>query len=199
MTKLCKIAKGLDIFFGIVYWVCFIFAIIFLFMMIALPVVNITGSQFNWDVFTYSFNGIQLQFAGENVNGISSICNRRVAYTVALAMSVVGFILTVLTIRIIRQILKPMIVGQPFEIGIGNKFRTLGYFAIVYGIISNIVKFIGQQILISALEGVEGQGVVLSVNRSMDISFFLVAIIVFLCSYIFRYGEELQKQADETL
>ena len=33
----------------------------------------------------------------------------------------------------------------------------------------------------------------------LDGSFLVIALLLFLFSYIFRYGEELQKLSDETL
>jgi hypothetical protein len=38
-----------------------------------------------------------------------------------------------------------------------------------------------------------------SYNGTFDCSFLVGAVILFLLSYIFRYGEELQRESDETL
>lgn len=199
MNKLCRIAKGLDVFFIIAYWICFIFAAVFLAIDIVLLFANKPIAQLGLDAFTYSYNGIQFHFSGEDANSFFFFENGRAAYFIALAMSVVGFVLALLAIRIIRKILKPMKECKPFEAGVSGKFRTLGIFAIIYGVISNLASLVGQQILLNALQGVKGQEFIVSVNRNFDLSFVLVAVMLFLCSYIFRYGEELQKQADETL
>jgi hypothetical protein len=38
-----------------------------------------------------------------------------------------------------------------------------------------------------------------SYNGTFDCSFIIAAVILFLLSYIFQYGEELQRESDETL
>ena len=38
-----------------------------------------------------------------------------------------------------------------------------------------------------------------SMNMEMDLGFVVLALIWYMLSCIFRYGEELQKQSDETL
>lgn len=35
--------------------------------------------------------------------------------------------------------------------------------------------------------------------QTYDVTFIIIAVILFLASYAFQYGEELQQQADETL
>jgi hypothetical protein len=37
------------------------------------------------------------------------------------------------------------------------------------------------------------------VNVHLELGFILLAMALFLMSYIFRYGEELQRESDETL
>lgn len=38
-----------------------------------------------------------------------------------------------------------------------------------------------------------------TVNFNIDLSFIIVAAVLLLMSYVFRYGEELQLMSDETL
>ena len=39
----------------------------------------------------------------------------------------------------------------------------------------------------------------ITANSQIDLTFLVVFFILLLVSYIFRYGEELQQQVDETL
>jgi hypothetical protein len=36
-------------------------------------------------------------------------------------------------------------------------------------------------------------------NGISDVSFLAIAVVLFLLSYIFQYGENLQRESDETL
>ncbi len=118
-----------------------------------------------------------------------------VAFAV-IAAAVIGSI-----IHILRKIFKPMKEGAPFVGTVSTDIRKLGH---VYMVGSIVLQWMENLILYSN-EGLIKQMVaesVASINITyevIDSSMFLVGILLFMLSYIFRYGEELQQQADETL
>ena len=103
----------------------------------------------------------------------------------------------------IRQILRPMMQGDPFHASVSESIRRIGYVCLVLGVAQNVagavetvnvIRNFGLDRLVSG-----GQIVSVTANFSVDLTFLLVFFLLMLTSYIFRYGAELQKLSDETL
>jgi hypothetical protein len=92
---------------------------------------------------------------------------------------------------------------KPFEYGISGKLKMLGWVMLVGGAVLEGMKLIGGSLLLHAYdyatfwnaERISGYQFHYSVNGS----YLVLACVLFLLSYIFRYGEELQRESDETL
>ena len=85
-----------------------------------------------------------------------------------------------MTFSAIRGILAPMKEGKPFDHNNVLTGNTLtGY-------------NLNELFLSDKITGV-------SVTHSCDLSFLIYALVLFLMSFIFQYGSELQKLSDETL
>ena len=105
--------------------------------------------------------------------------------------------------RWIRRILQPMKEGRPFDRGIGENIRKIGYATLAFGIASNLLRFfdtfsvmrvfrVGEIHISGALESI-------TVGYTLDLSCLIVFLVLLLISHIFNYGTELQRQSDETL
>ena len=106
-------------------------------------------------------------------------------------------------LHVIRQILKPMKDGRPFETGVSSKVRKLAWTTLIGGAIIEACRVFG---IIAELNAYDfglllNPGTVLkySYNYSFNISFVVIAGILFFLSLCFRYGESLQQESDETL
>lgn len=105
----------------------------------------------------------------------------------------------------VRKILQPMAEGNPFHHPVSLNIRKMSYVSIVLGIVANIASFIETFNAVhtinnmNLLEHVE-DGTIQSItaNFNVDLTFLIVFFTLLLVSYIFRYGEELQQQVDET-
>jgi len=106
-------------------------------------------------------------------------------------------------LRVLRQILSPMKDGTPFVSGIAAQVRRLGWTVLVGGAVAELGRVVASVFEIRAhhLEQLLDPNAVSSVslNYSVSLWFVVTALILFFLSYVFRYGEELQRQADETL
>ncbi|MBO4886699.1 MAG: DUF2975 domain-containing protein [Firmicutes bacterium] len=106
-------------------------------------------------------------------------------------------------LRVLREILAPMKEGQPFASGIADKIRKLGWTVLVAGAISEIGGMLNAvfELRMYQLEKIVNPALVseISYDYSFNIGFVFVALIIFFLSYVFRYGEALQKESDETL
>ena len=106
-------------------------------------------------------------------------------------------------LRTVRRILKPMKEGRPFDTDIPASLKRLGWLVIAGGVLSGALESFSSGLLWEAydfakifnMDMVTGW----TYHISFDLTFIVVAFVLFLLSYVFSYGEELQREADETL
>ena len=174
MEKLCKMARRID-------W--FMKALQILLVAFFALLVVFSGFGGTW---TYR-PGAGGFFSAYNADGAWISLSAPVGWLLfTVAMGVAQYILFVL-----RRILQPMKRGEPFATSVSADMRRLGFIVLIVGGALSLADAVGQAYTVE-------RDLVLQMHR-VDISFLVVSAIVFLFSYIFRYGEELQRQADETL
>lgn len=103
----------------------------------------------------------------------------------------------------IREILKPMTEGKPFDSIVSTNLRKLARLSIVIGILWNIIVLTEQIIMIFVydLPGLLISEKIVHVGGmfNVDLTFIVYWAILMLLSYVFQYGEGLQQLSDETL
>jgi hypothetical protein len=105
-------------------------------------------------------------------------------------------------LRLIRNVLKPMKDGRPFEREVAVNLKKMAVAILFAGGIWQAMYVIMEKILISILpmEQMFGDIVVSwKYDSTVDYSFVLLAAILLFLSYIFNYGCALQQESDETL
>ena len=125
----------------------------------------------------------------------------------SIIVMLIGMILTSAAIwyclRVLREILAPMKEGTPFAAGMAGKIRKLGWTVLIGGFVAEVGHRLSQLFEARAyqIERLLNMEAIASVdyNYSVSLWFVFAALILFFLSYIFRCGEELQKEADETL
>ena len=125
----------------------------------------------------------------------------------SIIVMLIGMILTSAAIwyclRVLREILAPMKEGTPFAAGMAGKVRKLGWTVLIGGFVAEVGHRLSQLFEARAyqIERLLNMEAITSVdyNYSISLWFVFAALILFFLSYIFRCGEELQKEADETL
>lgn len=122
--------------------------------------------------------------------------------TISLVFSAISLVICVYGIGLIRRVLEPVKEGRPFDKGISETIKKLAWVALIGGAVIQICESITKIAEIKAYdfaaffsETVTG----LSFNGMIDCGFIVTACVLFLLSYVFRYGEELQRESDETL
>ncbi len=106
---------------------------------------------------------------------------------------------------VLKTILRPMKEGRPFDTSVSSGIRKLGYTVLFGGLIQQFTEFLTDRLFLSSnLEMIQNlfkEGAVqhIQINSSFSLDFVFAALLLFLLSYVFRYGEELQEQSDETL
>lgn len=106
-------------------------------------------------------------------------------------------------IKLIRRILGPMKEGRPFDEGVSFIIRRLAWVVLIGGAVNEIVGAVCQIMEIAAydLSSFFDPNVVVDYRTSyvLNIGFIIPVCVLFLLSHVFRYGEELQRESDETL
>ena len=125
------------------------------------------------------------------------------AVSVILLLGIVGCGVIAYGLQLLRNILAPMKEGNPFNNAVSLNLRKLGWLTVIGGVAYSVITAVSLH-FISGLYDLtslfkEGSVDGIMVNYRYDITFLIVSALLFLLSYIFRYGEELQQQSDETL
>ena len=122
---------------------------------------------------------------------------------VVLAFSAVFMFVAWQAVKEIRRILIPMIQGEPFRSVVGQGLKKLAKYSLVLGIIGNVTILAEQIFTVFILDLpsllLSEKISHISFNYEFDLTFLVVAAVLLLTSYVFRYGEELQQLSDETL
>ncbi|MBQ9046270.1 MAG: DUF2975 domain-containing protein [Solobacterium sp.] len=196
--KMMKTAKGLDVFVSIIekilWGACALVLLGFVLVMVF--------SAQNPDIIntlSYSFGDVAVTL---NESSVTPELVKTVVFS-SLVTAVVTLALTCLGIRIIRRILKPMKVGRPFDTSVADSLKQLGWLVFAGGVIRIVGEAVVYYIFTNSLDftAVFNPDTVSGVNIRVgsDLTFIVYTFVLFLMSYVFRYGEELQKESDETL
>jgi hypothetical protein len=129
--------------------------------------------------------------------------------TFAVSM-MIGFIATLVTclivwygITLLLRVISPMKEGRPFESGISGQIKKLAWVVLVGGAVSEAASAVAKYMEVRSFDvtALFNASVVTSYtyNGISDVSFLAIAVVLFLLSYIFQYGENLQRESDETL
>lgn len=180
MKKISETAKFIDKTAVILFWIS-IFSLA-LFLALVLPM---------------TFEGGDLKPQALTVEGFFDV-NR---FVMVFIIPIKILMLTV-SIYIFRKILKPMKNALPFDETVRKNLALLGKVFSAGGIFINLIRNATITVIdehgldfVMRYECIEGY----ICSYEFDMIYFFVAAVLFLLSFVFRYGEELQKQADETL
>lgn len=106
-------------------------------------------------------------------------------------------------IKLIRRILAPMKEGRPFEADVPTNLKKIAWIVLAGGAVTQVVGIVERIILMKACpaEQIVNMDVIskLEYTFTIDFTFVLAFCIVMFLSYIFSYGQILQKESDETL
>lgn len=203
MEKLSKTAKRLDTLFKILFW--FLVAAAGIIILFSLLKIVLTPE----DMSKYAVSeqlilgNIMLTVSEEAMPIIGEMWW---IYVLPYLTVVISGVVIIWGIRIVRSILKPMISASPFIGSVSVDLKRLGWLTLFGGAavtVCNVIRdmlfynlFFCDDVISSILKDtVTG----VSIMQTYDVTFIIITVILFLASYAFQYGEELQQQADETL
>lgn len=203
MNQLTNTAKKLDTFFKILN-VFLIIAIVA--ALVALAVIG-AGFLFDLDLNTIGGSYTNLEFGFLSIGIAENYVPDEWYVQMLLPLDIVVTLICLLIARhcitCVRDILQPMTQGQPFHNTISENLKKLAKNSMILCI---LVNFIDIATTCMYVWGYDLANLILSDKithvsflTTFDLTFLIVAAVLYLLSYIFRYGEELQQLSDETL
>lgn len=203
MSNLSKTAKTLDNFFHILQ---VLLSILCVAAVVGLAIIG-AGFLFDLDPTTIGTNYelIDLAFIELEVAAAYAPTFQVMLLHAAvnLALGFVTAFIGRIGVKYIRQILQPMTQNQPFNSIVSNNLKKSATLSIILGVCYNLVTLVDQLMAVFVLDVpsllISEKITHVTVNYSFDFTFLAVSGTLFLLSYIFRYGEELQQLSDETL
>jgi len=200
MEKLMKTSKTVDTILKVVYKILQVGGIIIFVGVGICLIAGALGQLPPAELTSVSFGDVELIFAEPQIVDNSFMA---IEMGTTLVMALIAIAVTCYLIKVLRKVLVPMIAGQPFDGTVSTNIKKLGITIIVSGIIIDLIEVIGSNLAfymydISELFLSENIGRVM-INGEIGLGNVLVGVLVIMLSYVFRYGEQLQQQADETL
>ena len=120
-----------------------------------------------------------------------------------LAESLISLGLGAACLHLLHKIFAPMAETMPFDGSVSVNLRKLGWLSLIaviaYFMLGGLAAML--ELRMYDLHQLFAADLVtnVSLQHSTNFSMLLIPAMVFLLSYVFKYGEELQKQSDETL
>ncbi|MBR3840469.1 MAG: DUF2975 domain-containing protein [Erysipelotrichales bacterium] len=206
MDKLMKTAKRLDTFFKVLQKIIKITMIVMVCVLGVLTVTNIVNPN---AIIANGFYSVDIGPITINLAESYSPKDNNMVLTYAWMVVVLAAITGMAgyyALGQVRNILKPMSEGNPFHPTVSTNIRKIAYVSIIMGIVANVASFIETLNAVKVIEKLnlveyvkDGSIQSITTNYNIDLTFLIVFFLLLLMSYIFRYGEELQQQVDETL
>lgn len=197
--KLVKNAKRIDVLLRI--WTAWTI-LLFVCGIVLIPITLFMPEQLMRLMSSLSIGELQFYF-NNNFKDLLNLNAFRGVYGFVFFMASIYGIISYLGIKELRLIIAPMKEGHPFEEGISKRLKRLGWLVLIGGGLSELALMTSRslQMQLIPLDKLFNTAYISSVhsNHVYGLSFLLIALLLFFLGYIFRYGEELQKESDETL
>ncbi len=204
--KMIKTAKALDKVFKIlqrIFLICAVAGVVVIGMFTVIRAVapdSVVGMAFDLAFYSVDIGSLTFDLAKEAVPDSGAIL---FCAWIMLAAAVAFIAIAYYMLGIFRRILKPMTEGNPFAPCVSREIRKLAFASLAVGVISNGMDFVQTWGVVHIIDlnrllqssQIESVGV----NYRYDQTFVLTFFVLLLVSYVFRYGETLQKLSDETL
>lgn len=200
MEKLSKTSKIVDKVLKVCYWLLVVSAaiVVLVYGLIAFVPSFADVQDASWSL---NLGNIELVLADDVMSGKSHASAESV-YAIVSMVVLAG--VTCYGIKLLRNILASMIKEQPFAGTVSADLKKLGLLVICGSIALGIVECVGTAIVYSVYDvsNILISDKVTAVNLNLgvvDIKTVFIGVLVFMLSHVFKYGEKLQQQDDETL
>ena len=191
LARIMKVLRGICIGFGIA---CAILLVIGIF----LPD-SMYGSFVNFGDQVIDLGNLRLELSRD----FAPTGSVRLVACAILAESLVSLGLGAAGLHLLHKIFAPMVEAKPFDGSVSANLKKLGWLSLIavitYFMLGGLAAML--ELRMYDLNQLFASDLVtnVSLQQSVNFSMLLIPAVIFLLSYVFKYGEELQKQSDETL
>lgn len=160
---------------------------------------------FNKDVYNTLFGSIRIDFLQLIFKDDTALHKDSMSMWLPLILLIIAILIFIIykSIQTIESICKIAMDHTPFDVRVANHIKNLAKYILAGGIAFNILEvcrimYFKQIINFNLLFNTK---YVTQINFDirLHLSFLVFAALIYLLSYIFRYGQELQQLSDETL
>lgn len=193
-------SDGLDKFLKIVQYLlvaaaiaCAIFGVL----------VTVRGEKMIADAGRLNLGVIEIRLSGDGMEYVD-MARVKSTFVIKLTAYIIIFGAARYFIGIVRELLVPMKEGRPFESGVSKKIMKLSRTTFIAGFIIEVVSALARSLEVGCcdLERIFNMTAVESISdgiRPKFLWFIIPGLVLAFLSFVFMYGEELQRQSDETL
>lgn len=196
--KIMKTSKNLDKFVKIAGGICRALGIVCI--VFAVLVLIFGSAMFEEGSLTLELEFIKFYLADD----LQTVTGMMKVYTVIglIAASVICFMFDYAS-RILRRILEPMKESRPFDADIPENLKKIAWMVLIGGAIVQIIGIAERVLMIQAfpMNQIFASEAITKLEYvfTIDFGFGLIFCIILFLSYIFSYGQALQRESDETL
>ena len=169
---------------------------------IFIPLTLILGQKIVADASTVELGVLKIRLTGDPAAYLDA-ANLKASIVCVLVCLIVASAAVWYCLRVLRETLAPMKAGTPFAAGISGKIRKLAWSVLIGGGVAEIGSVAADIFEMRAyqIDRFLNMDLISAVTYDWDVNlwFLGVALLLFFLSIVFRYGEELQREADETL
>ena len=160
---------------------------------------------FNKDVYNMLFGSIRIDYLQLTFNDDSALSKDKMSIWLPLIFLITAIFVFIIykAVQTIESICTITMNHTPFDVRVSNHMKNLAKYILVGGIVFNILEVCRvlyfKQILNFDLLFNTKYVTQINFDIRLHLSFLIFAALIYLLSYIFRYGQELQQLSDETL
>lgn len=199
MKKLSKACGKIDVLLKVLFWLIIVAVVMEVMSLGALALLPTSVEEMNgWSL---KLGNISLSLAASVDANVDLL---RVEAWATMANLIVAAAVVCYGITILRNILSCMIYEKPFDSSVSMNIKKMGELIVISSVLINGVIALGDIALykFGNLTEVLNSEAIANVGidvKLIDAKMLFLGTLVILLSYVFKYGHELQQQADETL
>lgn len=160
---------------------------------------------FNKDVYNMLFGSIRIDYLQLTFNDDSALSKDKMSIWLPLIFLITAIFVFIIykAVQTIESICTITMNHTPFDLSVSNHIKNLAKYILAGGIVFNILEICRvmyfKQIINFDLLFNPKYVTQIKFDIRIEFSFLIFAALIYLLSYIFRYGQELQQLSDETL
>ena len=160
---------------------------------------------FNKDVYNTLFGSIRIDYLKLIFKDDAALNKDKMSMWLPLIFLITDIFVFIIykSIQTIESICTIAMDHTPFDVRVANHIKNLAKYILVSGIVFNILEVCRvlyfKQIINFNLLFNSKYVTQIKFDIRIEFSFLIFAALIYLLSYIFRYGQELQQLSDETL